>query len=172
MKRRSGGREPLRRVCGSQFTPRLAGRPFSRTTPPGDRNNRGGVYERALDVRRAPHRPFGVPKLFEPRSACREIREEQRVVWVSRSDHVHVTSPSSRGWAAGSSRAGPRRLHAIGDVDQCLVSLPALMAIRFAVSFAVADFGMVTVSTPFLNHACAFSSSTSKGNTILRWKRP
>jgi len=32
---------------------------------------------------------------------------------------------------------------------------------RFAVSFAVADFGIVTVSTPFLNDASAFSSSTS-----------
>jgi len=50
------------------------------------------------------------------------------------------------------------------------IASPYDPAMCSAVSFAVADFGMVTVSTPFLNDASAFSSSTSKGGAMLRSK--
>jgi hypothetical protein len=46
------------------------------------------------------------------------------------------------------------------------------MAMRLALSCAFADFGRVTVSTPFSNDASTFSSSTSKGSAMLRSKRP
>jgi len=72
-------------------------------------------------------------------------------------------------------RTRPRRLERVhpGALhDQCLVSALPPMGMRFALSSALGDFGSATVSTPFLNDASAFSSSTSNGSAMRRSNRP
>ena len=55
--------------------------------------------------------------------------------------------------------------------DPCATHL-ALTGMRFTRSCALADFGSVTVSTPFLKEASTLSDSTSAGSARRRSKRP
>lgn len=96
-------------------------------------------------------------------AGCQTILEESCELASGRGRDVRRARPA---WG----RTAPRAARRPPGGRRIVRRYPALMGI--VVPFAVADFGSVTVSTPFLKPAVTFEASTEVGSRTARRKAP